>query len=126
MKLKTTVGSYEITVEGANMEEVFDQMSEASELLCHGVKCGKTGNPDTIMRKRSSGEYTFYEFFCPESGAALALGRTKVGGFFPKTKDKAGNFLNNKGWLTYKERKEMQEGSKPVAAESEADFPTNF
>ena len=125
MKLKSQVGSYEITVEGANIEEVFDQMAEASELLSHGVKCGKTGNPDTIMRRRQSGEFTFYEFFCPESGAALALGRTKSGGFFPKTKDKAGNFLNNKGWLTYKERKELQEGSKPVAAGAD-DFPTNF
>ena len=125
MKLKSQVGSYEITVEGANIEEVFDQMAEASELLSHGVKCGKTGNPDTIMRKRQSGEYTFYEFFCPESGAALALGRTKAGGFFPKTKDKAGDFLPNKGWLTFKERKELQEGSKPVAAGAD-DFPTNF
>ena len=124
MKLKSTVGSYEITVEGANMEEVFDQMAEASELLSHGVKCGKTGNPDTIMRRWVSGDFTFYEFFCPESGAALALGRTKVGGFFPKTKDKAGNFLNNKGWLTFKERKEMQEGSKPVAAND--DYDPNF
>ena len=124
MKLKSTVGSFEITVEGANIEEVFDQMAEASELLSHGVKCGKTGNPDTIMRRRVSGDYTFYEFFCPESGAALALGRTKVGGFFPKTKDKAGNFLNHKGWLTFKERKEMQEGAKPVAAND--DFDPNF
>lgn len=126
MKLKSTVGSFEITVEGANIEEVFDQMAEASELLSHGVKCGKTGNPDTIMRRRVSGDFTFYEFFCPESGAALALGRTKVGGFFPKTKDKAGNFLNNKGWLTFKERKEMQEGAKPVASAESDDFPTNF
>ena len=125
MKLKSQVGSYEITVEGANIEEVFDQMAEASELLSHGVKCGKTGNPDTIMRRRQSGEFTFYEFFCPESGAALALGRTKSGGFFPKTKDKAGNFLSNKGWLTFQERKALQEGSKPVAAGAD-DFPTNF
>lgn len=125
MKLKSQVGSYEITVEGANMEEVFDQMAEASELLSHGVKCGKTGNPDTIMRRRQSGEFTFYEFFCPESGAALALGRTKLGGFFPKTKDKAGNFLSNKGWLTFQERKALQEGSKPAASGAD-DFPTNF
>lgn len=126
MILKTQVGSYEITVEGANMEEVFDQMAEASELLSHGVKCGKTGNPDTIMRRRQTSEYTFYEFFCPESGAALALGRTKNGnGFFPKTKDKAGNFLPHKGWLTFKERKELQEGAKPAAAGAD-DFPTNF
>ena len=47
------------------------------------------------------------------------------GGYFVKKKDKAGNWLPNGGWMDWKERKALQEGSKPVAAGAD-DFPTNF
>ena len=41
-----------------------------------------------------------------------------------KKKDKAGNWLPNGGWLDWKERKALQEGSKPVAAND--DYDPNF
>lgn len=126
MKLSTNVGNFNVTVEGANMEECFKEMAEASDLLSHATKCGKSGADDVILRVRTSGDYEFSEMFCPSSGCSLQLGRTKAGGYFAKRKNKAGDWLPNGGWMDWKERKAMQEGSKPVAAESEADFPTNF
>lgn len=125
MKLSTKVANFDVTVEGANMEECFKEMAEASELLSHAAKCGKTGADDVILRVRNSGDYEFSELFCPSSGCSLQLGRTKQGGYFVKKKDKAGNWLPNGGWEDWKERKARQEGSKPVAAGAD-DFPTNF
>ena len=83
------------TVEGANMEECFKEMAEASDLLSHATKCGKSGADDVILRVRTSGDSTSSaEMFCPSSGCSLQLGRTKAGGYFAKKKDKAGNWLN--------------------------------
>tara|TARA_Y100000385_G_C12628064_1_gene439996 strand:- start:12 stop:389 length:378 start_codon:yes stop_codon:yes gene_type:complete len=109
MKLSTTIGNYTVEVEGATTEELFDNMAEMSELLSCGAHCGKSGATDTVMRKRTSGDYVFYEWFCVSSGAALALGRTKAGGFFPKRKNKEGDYLPDNGWQTWGDRKkEMQ------------------
>jgi hypothetical protein len=109
MKLSTTIGNYTVEVEGASSEELFDNMAEMSELLSCGSHCGKSGATDTIMRKRTSGDYVFYEWYCVSSGAALALGRTKAGGFFPKKKSKEGDYLPDNGWQTWGDRKkEMQ------------------
>tara|TARA_Y100001973_G_C5033690_1_gene249326 strand:- start:30 stop:410 length:381 start_codon:yes stop_codon:yes gene_type:complete len=109
MKLSTTIGNYTVEVEGETQEELFGNMAEMAELLSAGATCGKSGQTDTIPRKRVSGEYTFFEWFCVSSGAALALGQKKNGGFFPKRKDKNGEYLDNNGWQTWSERKqEMQ------------------
>ena len=113
MKMKTRVGSWEVEVEGTDLTECFNNMAEASELLSHGFKCGKTGNNDIIMRVRHSGEYSFPEFFCPESGASLSLGQRKDGGYFPKRKDKQGNWLPNNGWLSWEDRKALDGGGSP-------------
>lgn len=124
MKLSTKVGNFDVTVEGANMEECFKEMAEASELLSHAAKCGKSGADDVILRVRHSGDYEFSEMFCPSSGCSLQLGRTKLGGYFAKKKDKAGNWLPNGGWEDWKERKARQENAKPVAAND--DYDPNF
>ena len=124
MKLKTTIGNYTAEVEGSDIEELISNMAAMSELLTAGEKCGKTRATDTILRKRTSGTYTFYEWFCPSSGTSLALGQTKQGNFFPKRKSKSGDYLDHSGWLTWKERKALQEGSKPVAAND--DYDPNF
>ena len=79
MKLKTKVGSWEVEVEGDDLNEAFYKMAEASELLSHGFKCGKTGNNDIIMRVRQAGEYSFPEFFNPEGQTSLSLERHTIG-----------------------------------------------
>ena len=123
MKLKTKVGSWEVEVEGDDLNEAFNKMAEASELLSHGFKCGKTGNLDVIMRVREAGEYSFPEFFCPESQTSLSLGQKKTGGFFPKRKHpKTGEWLPNGGWMTWQERKALEEGGK----REEKEFDPNF
>ena len=124
LKLETSTAQFRITVEGADIEECFKKMAEAQELFIQSDKCGKTGHDDVILRVRTSGDYEFSEFFCPSSGCTLQLGRTKAGGYFVKKKDKAGNWLPNGGWLDWKERKALQEGSKPVAAND--DYDPNF
>lgn len=107
MKLSTTIGNFTVEVEGETQEELFSNMAEMAELLSAGAACGKSGQTDTIPRKRVSGEYTFYEWYCVSSGAALALGQKKNGGFFPKRKDKnTGDYLDNNGWQTWSERKQ--------------------
>ena len=118
MKLSTKLGQYGIEVEGANMEECFKEMAEASELLSYGMKCGKSGADDIIMRVRHSGDYEFSEFYCPSSGCSLALGRTKAGGYFAKRKAKDGSWLPNGGWEDWKERKARQDGGKPASPSS--------
>lgn len=115
MKLSTTIGNYTVEVEGTDTEELISNMAEMSELLTAGEKCGKTKATDTILRKRTSGSYVFYEWFCPSAGTSLALGQTKAGAFFPKRKSKSGDYLDNSGWLTWQERKAMQDGGKPAA-----------
>ena len=121
MKVKTRVGSFEIEVDGADLEECFTKLSEAAELFSLGVKCGKTGCPDVIPRIRVAGEYKFPEFFCSESNTSLLLGRKKDGGYYPRQKSKAGEYYPNNGWLTYKERKAIDEGGK-----QEAEYDPNF
>lgn len=111
MKLTSRVGGYTIEVEGNDAEELFRNTAAMQELLSYGNKCGKTECPDVIMRVRTSGEYEFFEYACPESGTTLALGRTKAGGFYPKRKNKhSGEYLPNNGWLTWQERKAINEG----------------
>tara|TARA_Y100001978_G_C23690089_1_gene434235 strand:+ start:54 stop:428 length:375 start_codon:yes stop_codon:yes gene_type:complete len=124
MKLTSRVGGYTIEVEGQDSEDLFRKTAEMQELLSYGNVCGKTGNPDIIMRVRSSGEYEFFEYVCPEAGTTLSLGRTKAGGFYPKRKDKAGDWLPNKGWLTWQERKAIQEGN--TVKSGTDDFDPNF
>lgn len=109
MKLSTTIGNYTVEVEGDNEEELFSNMASMAELLSCGVHCGKTSATDTIPVKRVNGEYTFYEWRCVSSGASLALGRRKDGGFFPKRKSKEGDYLPDNGWQTWGDRqKQMQ------------------
>ena len=59
MKLTSRVGGYTVEVEGNDAEELFRNTAEMQELLSFGSKCGKTGNPDVIMRVRKSGDYEF-------------------------------------------------------------------
>lgn len=122
MKLKTRVGSWEVEVEGDDLNDAFYKMAEASELLSHGFKCGKTGNNDIIMRVRQAGEYSFPEFFNPEGQTSLSLGQKKDGGFFPKRKGKNGEWLPNGGWMTWQERKALEGGQ----ANEEKEFDPNF
>ena len=124
MKLTSRVGGYTVEVEGNDAEDLFRKTAEMQELLSYGDKCGKTGNPDVIMRVRQSGTYEFFEYVCPESGTTLSLGRTKAGGFFPKKKGKDGSWLPNNGWLTYKERKEINEGVK--SRDDNVEYDQNF
>lgn len=106
MKLTTTIGSYTVEVTGENSEELFSNMAEMAELLSCGAFCGKTSATDTIPVKRVNGDYTFYEWRCVSSGASLALGRRKDGGFFPKRKTRDGqDYLPDNGWQTWQERK---------------------
>lgn len=124
MKLTSRVGGYTIEVEGKDAEELFRNTAEMQELLSYGNKCGKTGNPDVIMRVRTSGDYEFFEYVCPESNTTLSLGRTKAGGFFPKKKGKDGSWLPNNGWLTWQERKEITEGVK--SKDDDVEYDPNF
>ena len=125
MKLTSQVGGYTITVEGTDAEELFRNTAEMQELLSFGSKCGKTGNPDVIMRVRKSGDYEFFEYVCPEAGTTLQLGRTKQGGFYPKRKHKSGDgWLPNGGWLTWQERKEINEGVK--SRDDDVEYDPNF
>ena len=107
MKISTQVGSFKIEVEGNSLEEAVNQIAEASELFTHGLKDEKTGCPDVIIRKRTAGEYEFYEFLSAD-GNTLSLGRTKAGGFYPRRKDKDGNWLDHKGWMNWQDRKSAQ------------------
>ena len=64
-------------------------MAEMSDLLSSGDVCSVSDSTNIIMRKRVSGEYTFYEWYCKDSGCSLALGRTKAGGLYPRRTRKA-------------------------------------
>lgn len=116
MKLTTTIGNYTVEVTGENAEELFSNMAEMAELLSCGVHCGKTAATDTIPVKRVNGDYTFYEWRCVSSGASLALGRRKDGGFFPKRKSKEGDYLPDNGWQTWGDRKQNMQ---PAGGEGE-------
>lgn len=116
MKLSTTIGNYSVEVDGQTTEELFDKMAEMSDLLSSGEQCGSSGSTNVIMRKRISGDYTFYEWYCTDSGCSLSLGRTKAGGFYPRRKDKSGAWMPNRGWTKW-------EGSQSRAENKEEAVP---
>ena len=123
IELTTTIGNYTIKVEGESQVEAFDRMAEMAELISCGSQCGKSGATDTIPVVRKKDDYTFREWKCVSSGAALSLGQKKDGtGLFPKRK-KDGEFLDNYGWQTWSERKEDMQ---PAGAKGDGDWSSPF
>lgn len=124
MKLTGKIGNYTVEVDGADVEELFRNMAEVQELLSFGLKCEQTGATDIIMKVRKSGEFEFFEFASPSEGTSLSLGHAKAGGMFAKRKGKDGSWLDHGGWLTWKQRKAIQEGGKVKSGKD--DYDPNF
>jgi len=121
MKIKQTLPRCDVEVEGETLKDCFEQMADAVEVLLAGSRCGACDSDQTFPRVRTSGDYTFYEFFCGGGcGAALQLGQRKHdGALFPKRNDRDGKRLENGGWVKWQPR----EGNDSPAVKSKADVP---
>jgi hypothetical protein len=75
-----------IMVEGENLKEVHQVLSEAAEVYAES-KCGSCGSGDIVPNFRQVGDDKYYELKCRACGCRLALGQPKKGnGLYPKRK----------------------------------------
>jgi hypothetical protein len=88
----------EFTVEGSGQKEVFKELATIQEIFGE-EKCGMCNKNSLKFVVRNVEGNDFYELRCSDCGAILSFGQHKKGGtLFPKRKDDAGEYLQNKGW----------------------------
>ena len=102
-----------MTVEltGNSDKELWDQLArfqEVFENLSCRVKIDNTWYESDNVRfiHRTVDQYHYYELRCIEPGPLFGyrmdFGQRQDGGnFFPKRKDKAGNWISNSGWYRW-------------------------
>ena len=108
MKLRYTTASGRISVEfeGNTQAELFEKIAEFQEVFENesASKDGKTSN-DIRYVVREVEDNKYYELRVnsgPLKGLKKAFGvHKKGGGLFPKSKDAAGNWLPDNGWVRY-------------------------
>lgn len=105
MKLtfKSPDGSLTVEAEPKTIKDGFDAIGQIKNLLMP-EPCGCCKSKATYPASKTAGGYKFFEWVCPDCGAAMTLGEMKPekgGHLFVKRKDKDGNVLPNKGWSVY-------------------------
>lgn len=103
MKVQLKVGPKAIVeAEGESVKKVFEQIARLAEVFVHASKCGACQSENVTPQVRENSGYTFYEITCLDCRARLTFGQTKEGhALFPQRKDKAGNWLDNNGWVKF-------------------------
>lgn len=103
MKASMVFGGMTITAEG-DAKECFVELASAAEVFGQSV-CGSCGSELTAPVVREVDGNTYYEMKCNSCGCTLGFGQTKVGGkLFPRRKDKANNWLPNRGWVDFRNK----------------------
>lgn len=97
----STDGSLKIEADPKSMKDAMDALGCIHEYLMP-EPCGCCQSKDTYARKKTTGEYTYFQWACKKCGAEFYFGQYKEGGgLFPKRTDKEGP-LPNRGWSVYK------------------------
>lgn len=105
MRLTYKTDRSELTVEGGDVKEVFEEMAAAQEVFSNSV-CGACDSHNTRLSVREVDGNRYYACKCSDCGAELAFGQKRDGGtLFPKKKDKDGNWLSGNGWVKYQPKK---------------------
>ena len=109
MKASMIFGGMTVTAEG-DSKECFTELASAAEVFGQHV-CGACGSEQTVPVVRELDGNTYYEMKCNSCGCTLGFGQTKVGGrLFPRRKDKAGNWLANRGWADFRNKSQQAAG----------------
>lgn len=113
MKCRSQCGKLEVEVEGEDIKDVFDQLSQVFEVLSED-KCGACGSENIAPRVRRVSkdrkEYTYREWVCRNCRATLSFGQKEDGSIFPKRRigedgrpcktGEKGKYVNN-GWVKF-------------------------
>lgn len=114
MKVTVKLNGVDLTAEGENQKEVFEQLAQMQEVFGN-VTCPvtETGEPSSNVRfvvrdvedpKNPKKSYRYYEMRCNDPPyARLSFGQhNEKNTLFPKRKGMDGNYLENQGWEVYK------------------------
>lgn len=103
MKASMIFGSVTVTAEG-EAKEIFTELASAAEVFGQSV-CGACGSELTTPVVREVDGNTYYEMRCNSCGCTLGFGQRKSdGALYPRRKDKAGNWMNNRGWADHRQK----------------------
>ena len=103
MKASMIFGGMTVTAEG-DSKECFTELAAAAEVFGQHV-CGACGSEHTIPVVREVDGNTYYEMRCQKCGCTLGFGQRKAdGALYPRRKDKAGNWLPNRGWADHRNK----------------------
>ena len=120
----------EFTVEG--IEKVVTCLASIMDILentrCEAcVNAGRDNGYGTILARRVSGSFTFFEAKCchPDCGAALALSQRKPetgGGLYSKRQQgkndpSPGSALTDNGWVVYQREDQPPQQQAPAAVQ---------
>lgn len=106
-QVEISFGTSTVRLEASGVKDVFKAFTQY-EVLSES-ECGACGSHDVVPRHRVAQGYDFYSFNCLACRAELHLGQYKdKDGLFPKRKDQAGNWLNNKGWVKWEGQQQTQ------------------
>lgn len=112
MKATMVFGGVTITAEG-EAKEIFAELASAAEVFGQNV-CGSCGSELTVPVVREVDGNTYYEMRCTSCNCTLGFGQTKVGGkLFPRRKDKAGNWLPQRGWIDHRNKPSASPAGEP-------------
>jgi len=101
MKASMVFGSVTITAEG-DVKEIFTELASAAEVFGQSV-CGSCGSELTSPVSREVDGNHYYEMRCNSCGCTLGFGQRKAdGALYPRRKDKAGNWMPNRGWADHR------------------------
>lgn len=101
VSFKTPDNAIEFQFDAQSSREAFEKMANISELFPL-ENCGKCSSSNVKPVVRKTQGYEFFEIRCVDCGHSLSYGQTREDKtLFPKRKDKAGEWLQNRGWQKY-------------------------
>jgi hypothetical protein len=107
--MKSGDGRFEVEVDGKDTKDCFAQIASSTEVFGNSV-CGACDSTRTIPIVREHDGNHYHEMKCMDCGASLAFGQKKQDqSLFPKRKGKDGSYLENGGWLRWKDHKQERE-----------------
>ncbi len=108
VKLSMVMGGVTVQVEAPDALVAIKELSNYNAFFGE-TTCGMCQSTDVVPSHRAAKGYDFYEMACCKCGATLSFWSDQEDGtLFPKRKDKAGNWLDNKGWSKYQPQQTQQ------------------
>jgi hypothetical protein len=109
VKYRSADGRVEVEVDGKDTKDCFTQLASSVEVFGNST-CGACESQRTAPVVRENDGNHYFEMRCLDCGAALAFGQKRQDqSLFPKRKGKDGSYLDNGGWLRWKDHKQERE-----------------